>query len=156
MTTTVATSPAKICLAGEYSDWMGGQALVASLASLSTRVEITDRLDASTHYVSSTSDQGSFVREIDLDVEVEVTPQDPLRYVLAVLQEFHSRHRFARPFTIAIESTIPTVGGLSSSAAPRLSLQQQAVPRQTGLIRLQLSSLRTSFVMYHADGNREK
>src|SRR4030095_3294946 len=58
--------------------------------------------------------------------------------------------------------------GLSSAAAPRLQLQEQATPLQQGLMALQPSSLRTSFpalsitrreikesVIYEAEGDRD-
>ncbi|OHV26977.1 hypothetical protein BBJ66_02990 [Rhizobium sp. RSm-3] len=121
MKITVANAPAKACLAGEYSDWMGGQALVASLASLTTRTEVSD-ISGSVHLISSASDQGFFSTHAPLSMDISINTDNPLRYVLGVMQEFENRFGFYGPLQVKIESTIPTVGGLSSSAAVCVSV----------------------------------
>ena len=81
-----------------------------------------------------------------LPLRISVLDGDVLSFYVAKLAQSQPNCLGTGGVTSWIGPPIDTLSeGLSSAAAPRLSLQEQATPLQQGLMAPQPSSLRTSF-----------
>lgn len=111
-----ASSPGRICFAGEKLDWLvEGKGITCTLDKVSLRV-VLEPTHANTVYVVSKTKEGDLIRE-EFDLPIYELGSS-INYVKAVFLAFKQMGVDIREgVRINIESEIPQAQGLSSSAA---------------------------------------
>jgi galactokinase len=103
-----ASSPGRVNLIGEHTDYNGGPVLPVAVERRTAAVaRIADRW-------SLVSDAGGGVQEAELDAPLSRNWTD---YIVGVVRELRTLHAAPRGAEIAVATTLPIGAGLSSSAA---------------------------------------
>ena len=110
-------APGRVNLIGEHTDYNGGFAMPAAIG-FSTRVRMSPRTDGC--IVVQSENLGETV-EFDLGAIARVPRAHWSDYILGVAMQLETAGYALQGADLAIESTIPTGAGLSSSAALEVS-----------------------------------